>query len=137
LELDPNYPSAYFWLALAQAQEGRFPEAISELGEMERLAPDAYASGLAAYVYGLANDHAAAEKLLALTQARLAAPGDMLPLVYAYLGVGDKEKALTYLALDCDSHATTMTSLRVGPHFDSLRSDPRFKELLRRVHLSP
>lgn len=137
LELDPKYDSAYFWLALAHAHQGRFPEAFAELKELERLAPSSYTSGLAAYVYGLANDHATAEKLLALTQARLAAPDDMLPLVYAYVGVGDKEKALTYLALDCDSHATTMTSLRVGPYYDSLRSDPRFQALLRRVHFSP
>lgn len=137
LELDPNYGGVYFWLAQTHALQGRFPEAFAELKELERLAPSSYTSGLSAYVYGLAHDRAAAEKLLAQTQARLAPEDDMLPLVYAYIGVGDKEKALTYLERDCDIHATTMTALRVGPHFDSLRSDPRFQALLRRVHFLP
>jgi tetratricopeptide (TPR) repeat protein len=137
LELDPTYPSAHFWLGFVYAQEGRFPEAISELGEMERSGPSVFASGMAAYIYGQANDHAKAEKLLALTQANLVVQNDMfLPLVYAYVGTGDKEKALTYLTLDCDSHATDMTALRVGPFYDSLRSDPRFQALLRRVHFA-
>jgi serine/threonine protein kinase len=137
LTLNPNYGEGYFTLAQTHAQQGRFEEAFAELKELERLGPNAYTSGLSAYVYGLANDHVAAQQLLAQTQARLVAEDDMLPLIYAYVGVGDKDKALTYLERDCDIHATTMTSLRVGPHFDSLRSDPRFQTLLRRVHFSP
>ena len=137
LRLDPTFGSAEYWLAQSHALQGRFPEAFADLKELERSGANAYTSGVSAYVYGLAGDRAAAEKLLAVTQARLAPDNDMMPLIYAYVGVDNKEKALTSLERDCDIHATTVIALRVLPLFDSLRAEPRFQALLRRVHLSP
>ena len=137
LTLNPSYGEAYFWLTEAHALQGRFPEAFADIEQMGRLHSGSYSAGLAAYVHGLANDPAGAERLLALTQARMRPEDDMLPLVYAYLGIGDKDKALTFLERDCDTHSTAMTALKVGPHFDALRPEPRFQALLRRVHFSP
>ena len=34
-------------------------------------------------------------------------------------------------------HDTAMTSLKVAPFYDSVRSDPRFVDLMRRVNLTP
>jgi len=137
LTLNPNFGDAYFWLTEAHALQGRFPEAFADIEQMEHFYSSSFSAGLAAYVHGLANDRAGAERLLALTQARTRPMDDMLPLAYAYLGLGDKEKALTYLERDCDTHGTAMTALKVAPHFDSLRSEPRFEALLRRVHFLP
>ena len=55
--------------------------------------------------------------------------------VEIYIGLGDKEQALTYLAKAYADRSMLITALNVDPEFDSLRSDPRFQELLRRIGL--
>ncbi len=135
LTLDPKWGRS--WLAFAYAKTGQFEKAFAELREMERIDTSGWTSGLAAYVYGLANNRAQAEKMLAQTEERLDASNDLLPLAYAYIALGDNERAMSCLERDCDAHATSMTPLKVFPLYDPLRSDPRFLDLMRRVHLAP
>jgi TolB-like protein/DNA-binding winged helix-turn-helix (wHTH) protein/Flp pilus assembly protein TadD len=53
----------------------------------------------------------------------------------AYLGVGDKEKAVDWLVKAYQQRTNELTKLKVDPVFDPLRNDPRFQDLLRRVGL--
>jgi TolB-like protein/DNA-binding winged helix-turn-helix (wHTH) protein len=53
---------------------------------------------------------------------------------YAYLG--DKDRAFSCLQQAYQQHAGELAGLKIDPRFDSLRSDPRFVDLLRRVGLS-
>jgi hypothetical protein len=62
---------------------------------------------------------------------------DELGLAYAHLGLGEQDRAIGYLEQECEIHGTAMTSLKSNPWYDALRSDPRFLELMRRVHLAP
>ena len=52
-----------------------------------------------------------------------------------YAGLGDKDQAFAWLEKAFADRAWYMTSLKVDPKLDSLRSDPRFKDLVRRVGL--
>ncbi|HYL61486.1 MAG TPA: hypothetical protein VE077_02615, partial [Candidatus Methylomirabilis sp.] len=52
-----------------------------------------------------------------------------------YLRVGDKEEALKYLEKGFQERDAGTTYLAVDPVYDSLRSDPRFQNLLRRMNL--
>ncbi|HEX6731662.1 MAG TPA: hypothetical protein VF074_16675 [Pyrinomonadaceae bacterium] len=56
-------------------------------------------------------------------------------LALLYAGLGDKEGAFASLEKAYAAHDVQMQYLKVDPHYDSLRSDPRFNELLRRVGL--
>jgi hypothetical protein len=54
-------------------------------------------------------------------------------LVYAALG--DKDSAFLWLEKAYEDKSSFMTTLKYWTVFDPLRSDPRFKDLLRRVGL--
>ncbi len=49
--------------------------------------------------------------------------------------LGEKDKAFAELNKSYESREYFMVLLRVDPRFDSLRDDPRFQDLLRRVGL--
>ncbi len=64
-------------------------------------------------------------------RARLS-PGELAVL---YVGLGDKEQALSALERAYTAHDLQMQFLGIEPHVDPLRSEPRFKELVRKVGL--
>jgi hypothetical protein len=55
----------------------------------------------------------------------------------AYARLGEKEKALEWLERDYEERKSLGTLLNVDPAFDSLRSDQRFGDLVRRMGLTP
>jgi TolB-like protein/tetratricopeptide (TPR) repeat protein len=57
------------------------------------------------------------------------------PFVNAYLGLGDNEQALAWLERAYQEQANILQLIRVHPHFDPLRTDPRFVDLVHRVGL--
>jgi hypothetical protein len=52
-----------------------------------------------------------------------------------HIGLGEKNRALGWLEKAYDQRSWHMGLLKVHPIFDSLRSDPRFADLLRRMKL--
>jgi hypothetical protein len=56
--------------------------------------------------------------------------------IYPYLALGDYDQAFAGLERAYQEQSNNMMFLRVGPFFDPVRNDPRFKELLQRVGLS-
>ena len=52
-----------------------------------------------------------------------------------YVGLGDRERAFEWLEKGYAGRSDHLTQLKTDPTFDSLRSDPRFADLLRRVRL--
>lgn len=56
-------------------------------------------------------------------------------LATLYIGLGDMEEAIAALERAYAAHDLQLQYLKVVPHFDSLRSDPRFQDLMRRVGL--
>ena len=56
-------------------------------------------------------------------------------LALIYIGLGNKEEALSSLEKEVSGHSEVSSSLAVDPSFDDLRGEPRFKALLRRMNL--
>ncbi|HUS09636.1 MAG TPA: hypothetical protein VMZ30_04145 [Pyrinomonadaceae bacterium] len=56
-------------------------------------------------------------------------------LAVLYVGLGDSEGALASLEKAYAEHDLQIGLLKVDPNLDSLRSDPRFQDLMRRVGL--
>jgi len=51
-----------------------------------------------------------------------------------YIGLGDKEAAFQSLERAYAERDPRLDELKVEPYFDSLRSDPRYQELLTNMH---
>jgi hypothetical protein len=58
-------------------------------------------------------------------------------LAQIYAAMNDQEQTFKWLQVAYDDGAVWMSYLGVDPVFDGFRRDPRFQDLLRRVHLLP
>ena len=138
LRKDPSFGRAAALLTITHVGKGMFAQALSDAEILHRL----YGEGphywmTVAYVYGRAGHLERArrelEKLEKLNRHEQIDPATML---WAHVGMGDKEEALADLERACSEHVNFMTTIKVEPALDPLRSDPRFQDLLRRVGLS-
>jgi serine/threonine-protein kinase len=75
---------------------------------------------------------AAAEALATHFHRSYANPTDVAML---YLFAGDKSRALDWLEKGYELHDSTMPYIAAWPSYDSLRADPRFQALLRKMNL--
>ena len=95
----------------------------------------AYKGGLG-HVYAVTGKKSEARTLLdELKQlsAQEYVPATSIALIYA--GLGEKDQAFAWLEKGYEEHAFQLQWLKVEPRWDSLRSDPRFADLLRRIGL--
>jgi TolB-like protein/DNA-binding winged helix-turn-helix (wHTH) protein/Tfp pilus assembly protein PilF len=135
-EMDPAFPLAHMALA-AYVEKGQFAEALAEIKDSSQES-DIWTSAWQAYVYGRSGRQVEAQKALEKVRAsydhgKIAAD----PVLWAYLGTGDREQAFVWLAKAYANRSNLLTTLKVNPAFDPLSSDPRFVNLLRQVHLAP
>jgi len=57
-------------------------------------------------------------------------------IAQAYMRIGEKEKAFGWLEKAYEERDSGLVSLAVEPMFDPVRSDPRFRDILRRMKLA-
>ena len=70
--------------------------------------------------------------LRALSEQRYVSP---LAIALVYTGLGDKDQAFAWLRKSAEERAGLLFLAGVLPQLDSLRSDPRFGDLLRQIGL--
>ena len=139
LELDPDFPPAHGQLPAAYEQKRMYDQAITgfQKGTNLKGSREWYfsLSGLA-HVYAVTGNKGEAQKLLSEMKdlsVRQYVPADRIALIYA--GLGDKDEAFAWLEKAYDERSFNMTWLKVEPRWDSLRYDPRFADLVRRLGL--
>ena len=139
LDMDPNNQPARFRLGLAYLQKGMPDRAVAELQRAANLSGgNARHVAFLGYAYALSGERGKAERLLNELQARsrqtYVCPYD---IAIIHLGLGDKERALEWLEKTDRERDDWLLQLKVEPVMDSLRSEPRFRDLVRRVGLLP
>jgi TolB-like protein/DNA-binding winged helix-turn-helix (wHTH) protein/tetratricopeptide (TPR) repeat protein len=135
LELDPNFPPAHLVLGQAYEQKNMLKEATAELEQAVSLSGGGavYLASLA-HAYGVAGRQGDALKLIRRLET-LAAEQHVsdYDMALAFMGVNNKDQAFSWLEKAAVDHAGRLMFLNVEPRFDSVRSDPRYAELARRL----
>ena len=138
LELNPNYAPAHFHILFCYLAQGKYEEAAAQVERAKAAAEkDQFLDsrpGQLGYVYAVLGRRAEAQKMLDELN-EMSKQSDVRPqwLALIYTGLGDKDRAFEFLRKD---QGIIYFPLRVDPVWDSLRSDPRFADLLRRMKLA-
>ena len=129
LELDPNFEFARTGLVVALAELGRFEEALAVRHSLDYIEHNAW-------VWALAGKQAEARRVLRqlIERSKREYVGGW-ELAWLHAALGEKDLAFQQLARSYQDHQPQLAHLKVDPRLDSLRSDPRFRELVRKMNL--
>ena len=137
IEMDQSFYFAHAQLGMAYQMKHDFQDAIAEYQKARELNDDPFVLALLGNVYAASGRRDEALRILdqlkQLSKQRFVyAYG--IALVYA--GLGDKDQAFQWLEKSLQDHEARINRLKVDPFFDSLRSDPRYGDLIHRIGLS-
>ncbi len=132
--LDIKPPDWSFLLGDVYAEKGKYAEAISQFIKSGN-GPDSL--GHLGNAYARAGRTAAARKTIAELQTNVRKNGvGRYEIALVYAGLGDKQGAFSWLEEAYNAHDVGLLYLKIDPCLDSLRSDARFDDLVRRVGLA-
>ena len=133
---NPNFAYAHRALGWAYGSKGMYPEAIAETRTSIELSNGSTGNGYLGLWLAKSGQRDQAARLLSeLKQESARGYVQNYNLALIYIGLGDKEEALNYLEKHVSSRAETANAYAVAPELDDLRSEPRFKAMLKRIHL--
>ena len=136
LALHPDFAVAQEGLCASYNSKRDFQQALQACKKAFELSKSTYDKGYLSLVLGRAGHNEEAKKLLQELKADLGQRYvPKTALAFAHLGLNEKEEALRMLEQDVLEHGYWVGSLAVEPEFDELRSDPRFKALIKRTNL--
>jgi serine/threonine protein kinase/Tfp pilus assembly protein PilF len=137
IELDPSFFVARRYMGLSYAQKGMYKEAIAEFEKAVSASSGSplmraeYANTLA--LSGDTNKaQAELKNLIEMSNQKYISAYHIAAI---YVGLKDKDHAFEWLEKAFQDRADWMAFLKVDPRFDSLKSDPRFTNLLHRMNL--
>lgn len=135
LNMDPDLLPVQVFLGRAYEQKGMYKEAIAEFQRAVALSgDDLRVRANLGHAYAVSGRRDEALRMLAeskgQSERRYISPFN---IAIVYVGLGEKDQAFEWLEKAYDDRLLWMVFLKVDPRLDSLRSDPRFADLLRRM----
>ncbi|MDP2960908.1 MAG: hypothetical protein Q8N71_05735, partial [candidate division Zixibacteria bacterium] len=132
-----NFAIAHCFLGLTYAGKQRWEEAIATLKKFVNLWQGSpIAVGYLGFAYGMSGQKDEALRMLdqlsKLSEQRYVSP---LYKALIYVGLDKKDQAFEYLDKAYDERESWMVSLKTAPFMDTLRSDPRYEALLKKIGL--
>ena len=135
--MEPNNWAAYLYLAYSHELKGMFAEAAADVRQGLRIGPSGTLYSELGRLAALTGDRAEALKIISelkqqSTERRIAKE----PIALIYAALGDTDSAFQFLQQAEREGTPRILWAKVDPLFDSLRGDPRFSAMLRRLRLS-
>lgn len=137
IELDEGFGLAHRRLGQTYEQTHQYNEAVIEFQKAVKLSgEDVELLSARGHFYATLGETEKAKEVLELLEERAAStyvPAYLVARVH--LGFGDNDRVFEWLNKACEERYGYLAYLNIDPMFDSIRSDPRFAELVRRVGL--
>jgi len=139
LDMDPSILYGQLFLASAYALKGMYGEAVAQADKVLSTWPtgeDVLIFSFLGWVYSVSGQQEKARSLLnRMLDLRARRYVDAYIIGEVYAGLGEKDKAFEWINKAYEEHAGQMIFIKVDPWIKNLRSDPRYKELLKKVGL--
>lgn len=132
----PNYPPLKNILGLVYIQQRKFDAALEIYKELH--AGSKAFTAMLGYTYGKSGNREQALKMIDELD-EMAKKDEYLPAhekALVYLGLGEKDKALSGLQAAYEEAFFGLTSLNVDPIYDDLRADERFRKIIEAMRLN-
>ncbi|KAF5408371.1 MAG: TPR repeat protein [Candidatus Udaeobacter sp.] len=138
IEMDPNFAVAHWHLGLAYEEKQALDAATEEFKKAISLSggsPLMRAALSRAYAQSQKKPGAneMLDKLNELSKQQYVSPYEVATI---YIALGNNEQAFQLLEEAYAEHSFHLVYLNVSPQFKSVRSDPRFQDLVQRLGLS-
>lgn len=138
IDLDPGFWAAYQTLGIILVKQGRYAEALVKAQKSTELAGRSNASlALLGHVYARLGRRSETDAVIKELEKRYTEKlADGRDLVIVYAGLDDKDKAFAWLEKAFADRSVFLVFLKLEPLMETLHSDPRWKDLERRVGIS-
>ena len=134
LQFDPDFSWAHTMLGMACVRKGLLSDAVKEASQGTQNNDSPVSLAMLGETYAAAGDRKSAQRVLGelkqQASRRYVCPHEVAALQAA---LQEKDQALGSLEKAYEVRSDCVPFLAVDPRMDSLRSDPRFQALLRRI----
>jgi len=137
LDSNPSFTVAHLYLGWNYLPKGMYEEAIAEFQKASDLSEGLFsmAQSHLGYAYAVSGKRDEAQKILDQLDERskqsYVRPG---AFAFVYQGLGENDRVFELLEKGYEEKDIYLVFLKVNPQCDSLRSDPRFKALLKKMN---
>jgi eukaryotic-like serine/threonine-protein kinase len=134
LKMDSNSIPEHVGLATAYGQNKDYPEAVAQWQEVVRLSGNPGAASLLGDAYKTSGYQGFLQALLGYSLKDPVLSGRPFWIASLYARLGKKNEALAWLETGYTKRTGGMVRLRSEPAFDSMRSEPGFVAIIRRMN---
>jgi serine/threonine protein kinase/tetratricopeptide (TPR) repeat protein len=138
LDMDSNFSVGHHYLGIVYGQKAMYKEALEEFQRSDKLSGGgAFNTAQSGYIYAVWGKRAEAEKIIAELK-RQSKDSSVSPwgIALIYTGLGESDQAFEWLDKAYNDRAFDLQYAKVDPRFETLRSDPRFQKLLKRIGIA-
>ncbi|MDA4127213.1 MAG: tetratricopeptide repeat protein [Thaumarchaeota archaeon] len=146
LEINSNFGGAYGYRGYAYVEKKMYDEAIDSFHEAGKLQGARAWMGRLGHAYAISGRITEAAKILDELKSqsgRIPPKSPFIPpppdtafdIGLVYLGLGDSEQAIDWLQKAADERTAEIIHVKCEPIYESIRNEPRFLALMKRIGL--
>ncbi len=139
IALNPQFAGVYFDLSLAYTEKGMYQEALAAAREIGRVSGEQVRElMLKAFVLGHLGEYDKVREAVREIEERAKTQHvHHTARGFLQIALGDLDRAFDELEKACEQHESILVYLQCEPGFATLRSDPRYESLARKIGFPP